>query len=168
MVYISDNSFLLDESFSTLSADAQLLDNTAARSRADLASKGSLACRQPPSIKRPSLEENSSPLHKTSPQRPAIPPPAVPARPTSIAPVVPRMSSVQQRPRQSSQISVTSSVSGISVTQDDSVVSKVGLTKKASVTYASLPRSFSKGSINRLVQQLNVKNQRQVKLGYVS
>ncbi|OQV23782.1 Neurabin-1 [Hypsibius exemplaris] len=149
-----------DESFSKLVPETQRLDNKAARARADLALKGSLAARHPPSAKRLSFE-NDIPDGKRSfakclPQRPSLPPPAVPNRPGRTGSGG-SLNSTPQRLRQSSQVSVQSGVSTISdgsvggETLQDSFnttpsPSKFSPLKNPNLSYASLPRSFARGS----------------------
>lgn len=146
----------LDESFSNLVPETQLLDNTAARSRADLVTKGSLAARQPPSTKRQSLEFDSSfegPARKISQsghsRRPSDPPPAVPARPPRGT--FPRSSSARSREDSiiSSVTSVTSYNSSEMTTETGSLhtvtsPSKFSPLKNPNLAYASLPRSFTR------------------------
>ncbi|XP_055342356.1 neurabin-1-like [Paramacrobiotus metropolitanus] len=79
-----------DSFFRNMPGDTQLLDNTAARSKAELVARGSLASRQPPTPKRHSLEKDSlsSPTGPAkTPPRPSLPPPAVPARPPVLLPM---------------------------------------------------------------------------------
>ncbi|GAU89046.1 hypothetical protein RvY_01642 [Ramazzottius varieornatus] len=153
----SANFSAFDESFSNLVPETQLLDNTAARSRADLVNKGSLAARQPPSTKRQSLEFDSSfegPARKISQsghsRRPSDPPPAVPARPPRGT--FPRSSSARSREDSiiSSVTSVTSYNGSEMTTETGSLhtvtsPSKFSPLKNPNLAYASLPRSFTRG-----------------------
>ena len=144
---------VFDESFSNLIPETQLLDNTAARSKADLVNKGSLASRQPPSTKRQSLEfdcAGEGPARKISQsghsRRPSDPPPAVPARPPRGT--FPRSSN--GRNREDSIISVTSFNSSEMTTETGSLhtvtsPSKFSPLKNPNLAYASLPRSFTRG-----------------------
>ena len=186
-----------DESFSKLVPETERLDNTAARSKADLVSKGSLAARHPPSAKRLSFDSDfpdgkRGPL-KSLPQRPSLPPPAIPVMKNdpliakrcqivnscvvfgvqfgvdrvfclAFSQVRPMRSnsggslnSTPQRPRQISQVSLMSTASTISELSmvssgpEDSFnttpsPSKFSPLKNPNLSYASLPRSFTRQS----------------------
>jgi SAM domain (Sterile alpha motif) len=141
-----------DESFSKIVPETELLDNTAARSRADLALKGSLAGRHPPSGKRLSFEAQSPDgKQRPIPQRPSLPPPAIPTRPARSSTGSLSQQS-PQRPRQMSQVSTSSTISDICMNRQDSFnttpsPSKFSPLKNPNLAYASLPRSFGRDAI---------------------